>query len=62
VPRYIAGSIAVAVLVVIQTFIEWLHRKVEPPIMRKRVNEGSDEYLDERGSPLDEGIRRVRDR
>ena len=42
-------------LVLIHTFSEWLLRKFDAPIMRKRVNEASDEYLDSLRSPLDEG-------
>ena len=47
--RIVLGVIAGVVLVVCLIAV-WIDRRTESPMMRKRVNEGSDEFLRERGS------------
>ena len=47
--RIVFGVIAGVVLLVCLIAV-WIDRRTEAPIMRERVNEGSDDFLRERGS------------
>ena len=40
---------------------EWLDRRTEPPIMRQRINEGSDDYLAGRKSTLEAALDAAQD-
>ena len=48
------GAFACTFVVVV--FIAWLDRRTESPIMRTRVNQGSDRYLKGRRSAIGEGL------
>ena len=47
--RLVLGAIS-GVVLLISLVAVWIDRRTESPIMRKRVNAGSDEFLRERGS------------
>jgi hypothetical protein len=47
--RLFLGTLVIIVTIV-ALVAEWIERRTESPIMRQRVNEGSDEFLDTRGS------------
>jgi hypothetical protein len=46
----IGGIIVVVLVFVAYVVIEAIDRKTESPGMRRRMNEGSDKFLEERGS------------
>ena len=57
--RLILGAIA-AVVLIIAVIAVWLERRSESAIMRKRVNAGSDQFLEARGSVWSEGLKEAR--
>jgi hypothetical protein len=57
----IAGYVLAAIFSLVGTVIEWLQRRADPPIMRQRVNEGSDQFLTAQGLHLSPARRWVRE-
>jgi hypothetical protein len=52
--------IVLTVVILVAAVIEWLQRRTDSPIMRRRVNDASDAYLKSQGTPLDAARRSVR--
>lgn len=48
--------VVLSIFVIVAAFIEWLQQRTDSPIMRKRVNEASDEYLSSRQTPLGQAL------
>jgi hypothetical protein len=57
--RLILGAIATVVLLAALVMV-WLERRHESDIMRKRINAGSDQFLEERGSIWHEAVKEAR--
>jgi hypothetical protein len=57
--RLFLGILCLFVLA-IALIAEWLDRRTETPIMRKRVNDASDRYLATRGSIWDAALESAR--
>ena len=53
--RVFLGVISGVVLLIALVAV-WIDRRTESPMMRKRVNAGSDEFLRERGSVWQEAL------
>jgi hypothetical protein len=60
-PDYVVAAAIVGILSAVAGFIEWIDRRTDPPIMRTRINDASDQFLLGRGSALEAGYRSVRD-
>ena len=53
--RVVLGAFSGVVLLIALVAV-WIDRRTESPIMRERVNAGSDEFLRERGSVWKEAV------
>jgi hypothetical protein len=45
------------IVALIAAALEWINRRTDSPIMRKRVNNASDTYFQSRGSVWEAGLR-----
>jgi hypothetical protein len=56
----VALGVLTGVVLLIALIAVWIDRRTESPIMRERVNVGSDEFLRERGSIWKEAVEDTR--